>query len=181
MRGGTKSGRGTSARVRYAVTPFPAYAFVPGRAPHPRRDPRGHSHEASEPARRPLGDWRLDETWRFGVDLYNHGYFWEAHEAWEALWHGEGRRGDVADFLKGLIQTTAAHVKTRQDCPDGVRILSTKARRLLEDVARRRPFLAGLDLVSFVAAQRVYFEREALPDPDGSGFPLIVLSERADA
>ncbi|TGQ49534.1 DUF309 domain-containing protein, partial [Mesorhizobium sp. M1C.F.Ca.ET.210.01.1.1] len=24
---------------------------------------------------------------RWGIDLFNHGYYWEAHEAWEPLWH----------------------------------------------------------------------------------------------
>ncbi|MER9007639.1 DUF309 domain-containing protein [Mesorhizobium sp. M0862] len=23
---------------------------------------------------------------RWGIDLFNHGYYWEAHEAWEPLW-----------------------------------------------------------------------------------------------
>ena len=70
--------------------PFPAYAFLPGRDPHPTRDPRGHSY--AEPEGEPH-TWRPDEEWRenqeylFGCDLYNAGYLWEAHEAWEDIWH----------------------------------------------------------------------------------------------
>ena len=103
-----------------------------------------------------------------GVDLYNHGYHWEAHEFWEALWHGEGREGDVADLLKGLIQTAAAHVKARQNCTAGVRILAAKSCALLEDVARSRERLAGLDVGEFVSRHRAHFASAELPDPSGA-------------
>ena len=31
-------------RPRYTNLPLPAYRFVPGKAPHPTRDPDGHSY-----------------------------------------------------------------------------------------------------------------------------------------
>lgn len=43
-----------------------------------------------------------------GIDLFNHGFYWESHEAWEAVWISAGRRGSVADFLKALIKVAAA-------------------------------------------------------------------------
>jgi predicted metal-dependent hydrolase len=54
------------------------------------------------------------------LDLFNHGYYWEAHEEWEGLWHACGRRGTTADFLKGLIKLAAAGVKVREGQPRGV-------------------------------------------------------------
>ena len=47
----------------------------------------------------------------YGVDLYNHGYLWEAHEAWEGLWHQAKRDALQAEFLQGLIQCAAAALK----------------------------------------------------------------------
>src|SRR5262249_41594058 len=89
--------------------PFPAYTYLPGGSPHPTADPQGHSfgirpgsHEAFRPEA-----WQLSENYLFGLDLFNHGYYWEAHEAWESLWHACGRRGLTADFLKGLIKLAA--------------------------------------------------------------------------
>ena len=41
-----------------------------------------------------------------GVDLFNAGRFWEAHEAWEAAWTPD-RRGPDRGFWKGLIQIAA--------------------------------------------------------------------------
>ncbi|HJL19068.1 MAG TPA: DUF309 domain-containing protein [Sandaracinaceae bacterium LLY-WYZ-13_1] len=84
---------------------LPPYAFVPGVHPHPTRDPRGHSHgHPPEPAESALA---------WGVDLYNHGYFWEAHEAWEGLWRAAPPGSAMRSAYAGLIQCAAACVKLR--------------------------------------------------------------------
>jgi uncharacterized protein len=41
-----------------------------------------------------------------GVDLFNRGLYWEAHEAWEQAWMPD-RRGPDSGFYKGLIQVAA--------------------------------------------------------------------------
>ncbi|HEX5103310.1 MAG TPA: DUF309 domain-containing protein, partial [Pirellulaceae bacterium] len=90
---------------------LPPYGYVPGQGlPHPTSDKRGHSFGRHEPPAMPLADatWRQNETWLYAVDLFNQGYYWEAHEAWEALWHACGRKGPTADLLKGLIKLAAA-------------------------------------------------------------------------
>jgi hypothetical protein len=102
--------------------PLPPYGHVPGRTPHPVSDPHGHSSgQAPEypPAPDP-DDWRACRAYLRGLDLFNGGYYWEAHEAWEALWHACGRAGPTADFLKGLIKLAAAGVKVREGRPRGV-------------------------------------------------------------
>jgi len=52
---------------------------------------------------------------RRGVELFNQGEFWHAHEAWEAEWLTT--TGDRAQFLQGLIQLAAAcyHVQKGND------------------------------------------------------------------
>jgi hypothetical protein len=109
--------------------PFPPYTYIPRRGlPHPNRDLSGHGHGREAVAAGPLDPegWASDRAYLRGVDLFNHGYYWEAHEAWEALWHASGRRGVAADFLKGLIKLAAAGVKALEGVPRGV---STHARR----------------------------------------------------
>ena len=44
-----------------------------------------------------------------GLELFNAGQFWEAHEAWEAAWLVED--GDVRQMLQGLIQVAAGYFK----------------------------------------------------------------------
>ena len=51
------------------------------------------------------------EFLRYSLDLFNHGYFWESHVYFEALWNTHGREGNVADFFKGMIKLAAAGVK----------------------------------------------------------------------
>jgi hypothetical protein len=89
--------------------PFPAYAYLPGRTPHPTRDPEGHSYGArpDTPELPDPEDWRACGDYLYGIDLFNHGFYWEAHEAWEGLWVACGRRGPTATFLQALINLTA--------------------------------------------------------------------------
>ncbi len=41
-----------------------------------------------------------------GIDLFNSGRFWDAHEAWEEVWMPD-RKAPDAGFYKGLIQIAA--------------------------------------------------------------------------
>jgi predicted metal-dependent hydrolase len=40
-----------------------------------------------------------------GAKLFNEGYFWEAHEAWEEVWRG--REGDAKSFMQGFVEAAA--------------------------------------------------------------------------
>ena len=136
---------------RYAPErPFPPYAFTPGRAPHPRSDPEGHSfgRPEPEPERLDLARWRDSEEYLFGIDLFNHGYYWEAHESWESLWLAAGRHGPTAEFLKGLIKLTASALKVRLEQPEGAQRHARNAIAHLESAAAATGsrWLAGLDI-----------------------------------
>ncbi len=91
-----------SAPPRYSSARFPPYRYEPGRSPHPRRDPTGHSYRKPEPR----GDVFL-----VGVDLFNAGFFWESHEAFEALWL-RAREGSAEKLgYQGLVQIGASELK----------------------------------------------------------------------
>jgi hypothetical protein len=117
----------------------------------------------------------------FAFDLFNHGYYWEAHETWESLWHGCGRSGRTADFLKALIKLAAAGVKVREGQPAGVRSHARRAAQLVEQLRAQPPsgqarFL-GVDLPELagfcrqlmasppacIDAGNIVFERLLLP------------------
>jgi predicted metal-dependent hydrolase len=42
----------------------------------------------------------------YGIELFNSGHYWEAHEAWERDWMPD-RKGPDSGFYKGLIQIAA--------------------------------------------------------------------------
>ena len=92
---------------------FPPYAYLPGKFPHPIRHPLGHSYDPGTTA---LLDNALPdpESFRWGIDLFNYGYYWEAHEAWEPLWRATKRNSTDREMLKGLILLAAAGVKLRE-------------------------------------------------------------------
>ena len=79
----------------------PPYAFVPGFWPHPTRDPDGHGHGKRQSTPRPMqpDTWEESTQYLEGIELFNHGYYWEAHEMWEGLWHAAGREGALSDFI----------------------------------------------------------------------------------
>jgi predicted metal-dependent hydrolase len=54
------------------------------------------------------------EDFLWGQDLFNHGYYWEAHEAWEGLWQTANRGTPLRAFLKALILLSAAGIKIRE-------------------------------------------------------------------
>src|SRR5262245_36145977 len=113
--------------------PLPPYSYVPGLAPHPTSDPRGHSfgHVEPQPPALDESSYSNNATYLYAIDLVNHGFYWEAHEAWEALWHAAGRRGTTADFLKGLIKLAAAGVKVREGRAAGTKQHADRAAELL--------------------------------------------------
>lgn len=114
--------------------PLPPYAYVPGRFPHPVRDPRGHTFGQAPPlvVLAENGDWRTCRAYLAGMDLFNYGYYWEAHESWESLWIALGRQGAQADFIKGLIKLAAAGVKAREGRPEGVARHARRAKELFQ-------------------------------------------------
>jgi len=139
---------------------FPPYAYLPGRDPHPVRDPAGHSHGRPEPEAEhlPAEGWRENAGYLYGVDLYNHGFLWEAHEAWEGLWHlAKGRDPVQALHLQGLIQCAAACLKIPMDQPGGLEKLCAAGTEKLERVAREAGGeYMGLDVSDFVARMREF-------------------------
>jgi uncharacterized protein len=118
---------------------LPPYTFIPGRTPHPVRDPAGHLFGQSPESPPPLDPerWQESRAYLYGVDLFNRGYYWEAHEVWEGLWRAAGRTGPLADFLKGLIKLAAAGVKVRQGQPRGVAGHGAGAANLFRGTARQ--------------------------------------------
>lgn len=146
---------------RWTRDPFPAYRHRPGLTPHPRSDPRGHSYSpGGEPpiaTQEPVPEkWRSLHDYLLGVDLYNHGYWWEAHEAWERLWRASSGSVVAAEYFQGLIKASAAQLKLAVGEPEGARRHAAQAVDHLDRVASHQgksPFM-GLDVAAFVESLR---------------------------
>jgi hypothetical protein len=86
---------------------------VPGKNPHPRRDPHGHSYGKPEPTPSAFQheEWHQSQEYLYGIDLYNFAYWWECHEVFEGLWHAVGHDTEQGNFFQALIQLAAANLK----------------------------------------------------------------------
>lgn len=132
--------------------PFPPYRFVPGHAPHPFY-PGGYAHgqRTPPPPYEPLDRWRASRPYLRGLDFFNRGWWWEAHESWESLWHVcAGRDEAQRELLKGLIQLAACALNRERASDAGAaRLLETGCACLARVRALAgRDVLGGLDLVA---------------------------------
>ncbi|WP_322864911.1 DUF309 domain-containing protein [Aquicoccus sp. G2-2] len=62
---------------------LPPYAYVPGATP---RHAEGMFDALCDTARGDPAELARTPAWRGGLDWCDAGYFWEAHELWEAVW-----------------------------------------------------------------------------------------------
>lgn len=160
---------------RYTARPLPVYRHNPGQTPHPIVDEAGHSHEREEAAPafaisaageiavsaearacqwQGLG-WQRCDPYLYGVDLFNHAFFWEAHESWEPLWHAAGHRSAPGFFVQGLIQVAAVMLLVRCQRPNAVPRMLERAERNLYRAVEASPEAAehwayGIDLARWL-------------------------------
>jgi hypothetical protein len=135
----------------------------------------GHSYGAEAETARIAGlelprDWSLCAAYIEGVDLFNRAYFWEAHEAWEALWHAVGHDTLVGRYLQGLIQASAALLKQHSDIDRGAASLHAKSIRNLAPArrwlsARSQDRFMGVALVAWQSSLADYLSDSRCPFP----------------
>ena len=166
---------------RYAPDiPFPVYAFVPGRHPHPVTDSRGHSFGHPQIVPDPLDPQCPGNSIEFltAVDLFNEGYYWEAHETWEGLWIAAGRKGELADFLKSLIKLAAAGVKAREGQINGVERHARRAVDLLRPISAERPatgsIYCGLNLEQLILSAQSLAEQPIADDTPSTMGRIVI-------
>ena len=101
-----------------------------------------------------------------GIELFNGGSYWEAHEAWEGDWMPD-RKGPDAGFYKGLIQVAAGCLHyTRRNRRGAVNKWRSGAEYL-------RPYLPvhrGVNLAPLVEAVDGF-----LAAMEGRGWPNLAM------
>lgn len=112
----------------------------------------------------------MNVGFKHGLDLFNSGRYWDAHEAWEREWMPD-RKGPDAGFYKGLIQVAAGCLHyTRHNRRGAVNKWTSGAEYL-------RPYLPahmGLALAPLVAAVEGFLETMAPQSWPDLTMPTIV-------
>jgi predicted metal-dependent hydrolase len=116
----------------------------------------------------------LDPRYLRGIDHFNRGEYFEAHEVWEDLWIelNDERKG----FYHGLIQAAVALHHASRANPNGARSLF---RRMKANLDGYRPAYEGLDVDAFLARMDACCAPvfEVPPKPvDEARFPKIALT-----
>lgn len=116
---------------RVPDVPLPDVPWRPGLGPPPRgQDPT--------PADRAVAR---------GADLFDAGFWWEAHEVWEGVWVGLPKGSAARGVLQALVQAAAYQIKLRDGLPDAAERLRQRAlARLDAGIAVHGPVFDGLDL-----------------------------------
>lgn len=99
------------------------------------------------------------------MDLFNHGFPWEAHEVWEPRWFAAPRDQPERALLQGLIHAAAARVKLHSGAPAPARAFVASACGYLAQ-ARAHDIL---DLPALISALTTW---DARPE---AAAPLLVL------
>jgi predicted metal-dependent hydrolase len=90
-----------------------------------------------------------DQLLDLGIELYEAGHYWNAHEAWEQVWMDAPN--EVRLFYQGLIQVTAAFVHvTKGEYPGSVRLLIAA----IEKLEAYEPERLGVDVSGLLDQSR---------------------------
>lgn len=100
---------------------------------------------------------------REGVDHFNSGRFWSAHEAWERLWLVAS--GPEKEFLRGLIQLAAAYHHVQRGTFSGAMRLFDSALFRLEGGTHRDLRLDLRDALAAASKHRRDLTSGARIDP----------------
>lgn len=102
-----------------------------------------------------------------GIDEFNRGLFYQAHETLEEIWLED--HGPEREFYQGIIQVAAGYFKWQQEVPLGtLKLLRAGVRR----IEPYRPACLGVDVTDFLAnvgadlaALEAWFDRRgAVPE-----------------
>ena len=103
-------------------------------------------------------DTTYEEYLERGIDLFNEGRFFEAHEAWEILWLNAEEPHDK-QFLQGLIMAAGAFIHyAKRECAGAAKLLE-RSRKALESGLNIHSEIRLSDFIQALDALRENFDR----------------------
>jgi len=135
---------------RYTDRPLPVYRHLPFTNAHPFLDEDGHSYgEKLSPSHSFATDnWQNCDEYLYSIDLFNYGFWWEAHERLKFVSIGAGRESETGQFVQGLIQVAAALLKHFMQEETGAATLAELGSGNLQGVA---DIYLGINVTTLVA------------------------------
>lgn len=115
---------------------LPSHAHVPGSGSVPDLVPLERAKDLALPVTR-AAEWQENVPYLYGHDLLQAGYYWEAHEVWEAVWLATPANSPERLLLQALIQNTNARLKSGMQRENAAARLQTQVEELRVDLIAR--------------------------------------------
>ena len=109
-------------------------------------------------------------AFRYGADLYNAGFYWEAHEVWEPVWMALPPNSRERIACQALIQAANACLKLRFGGAKAFGRLADEVARHAGEVTARGRCAAGIDMGAWSEAFAVFAAGIAQGRDPGYGF-----------
>lgn len=132
---------------RYTDRALPEYRHLPFQNAHPFLDEDGHSFgEKLLPSESFSSEnWQDCTDYLYSIDLFNHGFWWEAYERLKHICIGAGRESETGLFVQGLLQVAAALLKHFMEEQAGAETLAELG---LENIQRVTNIYLGIDVAT---------------------------------
>lgn len=127
---------------------LPPHAYVPGRTP---RHADGTFDDICTSAKFASGVDGLarSKAWQTGLEWLRDGYYWEAHELFEAVWMALPEDAPERQMVQALIQVANGHLKFRMGRPEAARRVVERANAHLRACrSSGKSVLLGIDIES---------------------------------
>jgi len=127
---------------------LPAVAYVPGQNTHPK-----HLFKDLWPSLDHFAEdnWKSATPYLMGFDLYHAGFYWEAHETWEEVWHLCKKQSPAGPLVQSLIFLTASRLKLRMDQSEQSQRMVKRALELLTDLKEvDSAVILGISLANYI-------------------------------
>lgn len=109
----------------------------------------------------------VEQNHRLGVEHFNAGRFFPAHEAWETCWK-QMKGTDEAEFFKGLSQLGAGYVHLGRGNPHGAMTLMRRGAGRIGRYGREHRGVRALDLAEIAGAHADRIEGATAADSKAS-------------
>ena len=152
---------------RYSNIDLPEFRYIPGHKLKQKSPVKGaHLPELPPPVSLSAKSWQDSAHYLYAIDLFNYGYWWEAHEVLEVLWVIAKRETPTGIFIQGLIKISAAFLKESQALHEAALSLSAKG---LSRLHSKSGLFMGLYVAPFLGEVEAFLSGQRLSPP------LIVL------
>ncbi len=125
--------------MNYSWKIYPNGPHVPGQNSRPPENAEIQALLAELPAQIIADDWCYIGAYQQGLTFFEAGFFWEAHEMWEAVWVKCAPNSREKYLLQGLIQVANACLKVRMRRKRGALKLVQEASMLIREAFLSKP------------------------------------------